>query len=145
MSWLPAHAWHCARPIILPHLNLWPHGKVDYPIHRWGSCGPEWWTWWKYYIRKPLMWARPVTGALTCIYSLSPHNLWSRLNYPHVRMNILRHKEVRQLCSFTQLVSTKAKNEIQAIWLQRLCTEPLHSFTHEWPKVMKIAGNGHGF
>lgn len=95
-----------------PHLSLWPY--ADQLHRKWGhkvvKCDGN------YHLQKPLIWARPILGAPHLIL-IETYKVGLML-----QMNILRQREARQLCHFTQPVSTRTKNWIQAIWPQSLCT-----------------------
>lgn len=115
-KYLPADARNCTGPIMPPHLSLWP--CADQLHRKWGHKVVKYDG--NYHLQKPLIWARPILGALHS----SPHLILT-VTYEvglMLQMNILRQREARQLCRFTQPVSTRTKNWIQAIWPQSLCT-----------------------
>lgn len=67
-----------------------------------------------YHLPMPLIRARLILGAL---YSSTRLILVTTYEVGLIlQMNILRQREVTQLCRFTQLVSARTKNWIQALW-----------------------------
>lgn len=77
------------------------------------------------HLHEALTWARSILGTLhssthlilTIAYEVG-------LMILMLQTNILRHREVRQLCRFIQLVTTRTKNQIQ-----NLAPEPVHLTT----------------
>lgn len=87
-----------------PHLSLWPY--ADQLHRKWGHKVVKYDG--NYHLQKPLIWVRPILGALHS----SPHLILT-VTYEvglMLQMNILRQREARQLCRFTQPVSTRTKN-----------------------------------